>query len=64
MTSDIEKNYTRCFCTPSGVIVLQHLRDITIERFLGVNATEAEIRSLEAQRALVHQIETLTKRGK
>ena len=60
----MEKNFTRTFNTPTGALVLQHLRSITIERFLGANATEAELRTLEAQRALVHQIENLIERGK
>ena len=64
MKREIEKNYTRCFNTPDGMAVLKHLRSITIERFLGPNATDAELRSLEAGRALVHQIESLIQRGK
>ncbi|MDR2413107.1 MAG: hypothetical protein LBD50_02755 [Rickettsiales bacterium] len=64
MTDDFEKNYARCFASPAGAAVLKHLREITIERFLGPNATEAELRALEGQRALAHQIETLIKRGK
>jgi hypothetical protein len=62
--AEFEKNYTRCFSTTAGSAVLQHLRQITIERFLEANATEAELRTLEAQRALIHQIETLIERGK
>lgn len=64
MKREIEKNYTRCFSTPAGAEVLRHLREITIERFLGANATDAELRTLEGQRALVHQIEILIERGK
>lgn len=58
---NIYKNYARTFSTPSGRAVLAHLRKITIERVLGPNATESQLRSLESQRALVHQIENLTK---
>jgi len=61
---DIEQNYARCFCTAAGAAVLSHLRKITIERTLGANASDAELRGLEAQRALVHQIELLARRGK
>lgn len=64
MKREIEKNFTRCFSTTAGAAVLQHLRSITVERFLGANATEAELRTLEAQRALIHQIEILIERGK
>jgi len=61
---DIEQNYARCFGTTAGAAVLSHLRKITIERTLGPNAGDAELRGLEAQRALVHQMENLTRRGK
>lgn len=63
MSTEIEKQYARCFNTPSGILVIQHLRKITIERFLGPNATESELRSLESARALVHQLESLIQRG-
>jgi len=56
---EIEKNYFRCFGTPAGEFVLKHLRSITIDRFLGPNASESELRGLEAQRALVHMIAKL-----
>lgn len=62
--NDLEQNYARTFSTATGAIVLQHLRKITIERVLGPNATDAELRGLESQRALVHQIENIIQRGK
>lgn len=55
--------YARTFGCESGRVVLEHLRKITIERVLGANASEPELRSIEAQRALVHQIENLILRG-
>ena len=61
---DLEQNYARTFGTSTGAIVLQHLRKITIERVLGPDATDAQLRGLESQRALVHQIESLIERGK
>lgn len=61
---DIEQNFARAFSTGAGVAVLTYLRQITIERVLGPNATDAQLRGLEAQRALVHQIESLISRGK
>jgi len=61
---EIEKNFARVFSSNDGRAVLAHLRRITIERVLGPNATDAELRGLEAQRALVHQIEQLSERGK
>jgi hypothetical protein len=43
---------------------VEQLRGITIGRFLGADATDSQLRTLEAQRALVHQIEILIERGK
>ena len=60
---NIELNYARTFNTVNGKKVIEHLREITIERYLGANATESELRTLEAQRALVHKIESLIERG-
>ncbi len=62
--TDLELSYARTFSTPHGVRVLEHLRKITIERVLSVHATDAELRALESQRFLVHQIETLISRGR
>lgn len=61
---DLSKIYAQAFGTPTGTQVLTHLREITIERYLGDNATEAQLRSLEAQRALVKKIEGLVARGR
>lgn len=61
---DLEQNYARTFGTASGAMVLAHLRRITIERVLGPDATDAQLRGLESQRALVHQIENMIERGK
>lgn len=61
--SDIEKHYARTFSSPSGKQVLMHLRSLTVERVLGINATNDELRWWAAQKALVHQIENLIQRG-
>lgn len=63
MITDTEKAFARCFATSDGKAVLEHLRGITIERFLGTGASDAELRTLEGQRALVHHIKTLIQRG-
>ena len=60
---DIEKQYARVFSDFSGKQVLSHLRSITIERILGQNVTNDELRWWAAQSALVHQIENLIKKG-
>lgn len=62
--TDIEITYARCFGTPSGRRVLEHLRNITIERTFGPNVTDNELRWSESQRALVRQIESLVARGR
>lgn len=61
---DIEKLYAQVFGTSAGKKVLEHLRNITIERFLGPDATDAGLRTIEGQRALVHKIESMIGRGK
>ena len=61
--TDLEKNFVRAFNTPSGRVVLEHLRKMTVERTLGPNASDAELRWVEAQRALVHQIERMSSVG-
>jgi hypothetical protein len=61
---DIELAYAKTFSGESGATVISHLRKITIERVLGPNATDAELRATEGARALVHQIESLILRGR
>ena len=61
--SEIEKQYACTFSSASGKQVLSHLRSMTVERILGQNVTNEELRWWAAQCALVHQIENLIKRG-
>jgi hypothetical protein len=61
--SDIEKQYARVFSGVSGKQVLSHMRSLTIERILGPNVTNDDLRWWAAQSAFVHQIETLINRG-
>ena len=60
---DIEKQYARTFVTNSGKQVLAHLRSITIERIMGSNVSNEDLRWWAAQNSLVHQIENLIKKG-
>ena len=62
--TEVEKNFVRAFNTPSGRVVLEHLRKITVERTLGPNTSDADLRWVEAQRSLVHQIERMSQGGK
>ena len=59
----IEHEYARAFSTPAGMAVLRHLRRITIDRPIGANASDADLRWGAAQRALVFQIEALVQKG-
>lgn len=61
--SDIEKHYARTFAGPSGKQVLAHMRSMTIERVMGPNVTNDDLRWWAAQTAFVHQIENLIQRG-
>lgn len=60
---DIEKQYARTFATNSGKQVLAHLRSITIERIVGPNISNEDLRWWAAQNALIHHIENLIKKG-
>ncbi|MGE4218512.1 MAG: hypothetical protein AB7G39_03605 [Alphaproteobacteria bacterium] len=62
--ADIEIAFARCFGGPDGTQALRHLRDLTFGRVLGPDATEAQLRHLEAQRALVAYIAAQIGRGR
>ncbi len=62
--NEIERAFARVFSTNAGIMILEHLRSMTVERTLGPNATDAELRTLEGQRALIRHIETLISRGR
>lgn len=64
MSENNAHQFTRLFATTAGQQVLQHLKNITLNRILGPAASDAELRFLEGQRALVHQIEALIKQGR
>jgi hypothetical protein len=54
---DVRRAAERVFASLDGRVLLRRLRQLTIERRLGANATEPELRWLEAQRALVGWLE-------
>lgn len=56
---ELRTAFAKCFITREGKIVLSFLRRLTIERYLGPDATADELRHLEGQRHLVKQIEAL-----
>jgi len=60
---DIEKQYALVFSSVAGKQVLLHLRSLTLERIVGPNVSNDDLRWWAAQNALVHQIENLIKKG-
>jgi hypothetical protein len=55
--------FARCFSTPDGRRVLQHLRACTLERALSPSASDGHLRYLEGQRQLVVHMLMLTAQG-
>ncbi len=60
----IARAFARCFRTNEGDKVLSYLQKMTKGRVLTASASDAEMRYLEGQRALVTHIETLIERGR
>jgi hypothetical protein len=61
---DIEKCYARLFATADGRRVLAHLQGMAFARAFGADASDAQIRYAEGQRALVANILRLIGAGK
>lgn len=53
---EIKQAFNKCFSTREGKIVLSFLRRMTVERYVGANASNEELRYLEGQRYLVNYI--------
>ena len=62
--NELNKQYARLFATSDGRAVLAHLRRITLDRPLGPDLSDNQLRWIAAQGALVHKIETLIQGGK
>lgn len=56
--------FAHTFATPAGKIVLQHLKEITLARVCGPDASEGQLRYLEGQRFLAQVIINRIERGK
>ncbi|MBR5130406.1 MAG: hypothetical protein IKV03_04195 [Alphaproteobacteria bacterium] len=56
--------FARLFTSHDGKEVLSYLKHLTKERVLPASASDNELRFLEGERFLVHQIETLICQGK
>jgi hypothetical protein len=55
--------FAKCFGSPDGQRVLDHLRKLTLERSLGPGASDALLRHLEGQRHLYAYITALVAQG-
>lgn len=62
-TASLEKACARLFASPDGQLLLSHLRRQTQAVALGPEASDARLRHLEGQRALVLSLEALARRG-
>lgn len=60
----LARQCARLFATPDGEAVLQHLKDMTLDRCLGPESGDAVLRHLEGQRHLVLQLLALAARGR
>ncbi|MBF0324711.1 hypothetical protein [Magnetospirillum moscoviense] len=60
----VARAFTRAFAGPDGAVALDHLKALTLDRCLGADASEAQLRCLEGQRQLVAHILNLIERGR
>jgi len=63
-TAAASRAAARLFATPDGRLLLAHLRRLTCERVLGPEVSDAALRFLEGQRALVRRLESLIATGR
>jgi len=54
----------RCFQGGDGRRLLAYLRTITLERALGPDSTDTQLRHLEGQRQLISHLHVLIERGR
>lgn len=61
---ELARSFARCFKGSDGTIVTGHLRQAIMERRLGPDATDAELRFLEGQRSVAAHILSMVDRGR
>lgn len=61
---DLARAAAQVWASAPGRLLLEHLSDITLGRKLAPSATDAELRHLEGQRALVHHVKFLILKGR
>lgn len=60
----LARQAARLFATADGEAVLQHLKELTLDRCLGPESGDAALRHLEGQRHLVLHLLSLAARGR
>lgn len=61
---DLAQAAARVFAAGDGEALLQHLKEMTLERCLGPDSGDAALRHLEGQRHLVLHLQALVARGR
>ncbi len=56
--------FAHCFRDAAGAMVLEYLRRCFLDRRLGPNASDAELRHVEGQRSVVAHVLALIERGR
>ena len=57
---EIRPTFAKCFSSREGRIVLSFLQRITLERYLGPECSNEQLRHLEGQRHIVSYIKSLS----
>lgn len=63
-STEVARAFARCFAGPEGERALTYLRALTLDRYLGPNASDAALRHIEGQRHLVAHVTALIDRGR
>lgn len=62
--NELIRAYARCFKGVDGDLILKHLRQTILDRRLGPNASDAELRFLEGQRSVVAHVISMLERSR
>jgi len=61
---DVEKTFARLFASDDGKKALSYLQRATYQRVMSADTTDAQLRYLEGQRALVSSMMRFAERGR
>ena len=62
-SDELARVFARCLAKGDGDVALRHLRQTFLDRRMGPNASDAELRFLEGQRSVVAYILSMIQRG-